>query len=103
MGESCAMGKKSIAVFGGELDIRGLPDTCPTWVKLVDVVTSDEEVVASEYPVPPVPATGCGTGDIVVSDFDNGAGDFKKALGTSMELLDGDSPDGSTALKVGNR
>jgi len=103
MGESCAMGKKSIAVFGGELDIRGLPDTCPTWVKLVDVVTSDEEVVATEFPVPPVPATGCGTGDIVVSDFDNGAGDFKKALGTSMELLDGDSPDGSTALKVGNR
>eukprot|EP00957_Ditylum_brightwellii_P049036 3720507-Ditylum_brightwellii.AAC.1 len=28
--KSCSMGKKSSAIFGGELGIHSLPDTCPT-------------------------------------------------------------------------
>eukprot|EP00555_Chaetoceros_dichaeta_P004254 CAMPEP_0198262646 /NCGR_PEP_ID=MMETSP1447-20131203/11126_1 /TAXON_ID=420782 /ORGANISM="Chaetoceros dichaeta, Strain CCMP1751" /LENGTH=64 /DNA_ID=CAMNT_0043950957 /DNA_START=35 /DNA_END=226 /DNA_ORIENTATION=+ len=43
-GYFCHVGKKPIVVAGGKLDIQGLNETCPTWVKLLDVVR-DEQVV----------------------------------------------------------
>jgi hypothetical protein len=33
----CVVGAKSIVVAGGQLDVRGLPSGCMTWVKLHDV------------------------------------------------------------------
>jgi hypothetical protein len=34
----CTVGNKPIVVAGGRLNIRGLPESCKTWVKLEDVV-----------------------------------------------------------------
>eukprot|EP00934_Nitzschia_sp_Nitz4_P003894 Nitzschia sp. Nitz4//scaffold237_size30108//23491//29702//NITZ4_007996-RA/size30108-augustus-gene-0.41-mRNA-1//-1//CDS//3329543518//3884//frame0 len=36
----CAPGPKSIVVAGGKLNIHGIPEDMPTWVPLVDIVTS---------------------------------------------------------------
>lgn len=54
-GGSCNVGKRPIAVAGGQLDIRGVEDseTCPSWVKLKSVVS---ELPPRPQPAPVYPA-----------------------------------------------
>ncbi len=45
----CMIGSKVIAVAGGKVDIRGMPEECPAWEKLLDVGRM-ETVVPSMSP-----------------------------------------------------
>jgi len=75
----CKTGKKPIVVAGGKLDIRGLNETCPTWVNLLDVAT-DDMVVPEDYPTVPIAPQGCNRA-LVNETFDSGVGLFKSSLG----------------------
>ena len=70
-GSGCSVGNRPVIVAGGRLDVTGLPETCPSWVTLENVITADlssESVVNFETYV--APAAGCS--DVLVeSDFEN--------------------------------
>lgn len=101
--DSCDVGKKPFVVAGGQLHINALPDTCPTWVPLLDVVKNDAAVTATDYPKPPTPATDC-TSDIINHDFVNGYGPFKAGLGSEERVLQTtDNGHTSPSFRVENR
>ena len=64
--QRCDQGPGSIFVAGGELGIRGLPETAPAWVKLYDVVPVEE-------PPPLKKAEACSSKErFIVEDFASG-------------------------------
>jgi len=98
----CNAGKKTIAVAGGQLNIKALPDECPTWVKLLDVIKDKETVVNPEiYPKPPIPDPGCGLSPFS-EDFESGPGQFKSSLG-SIDTVESGSHDNSAFFRVADR
>ena len=44
----CRVGKKPFVTAGGRLNINGLPDICPTWLKLEDVITDEIPEICNE-------------------------------------------------------
>mmetsp|Transcript_16095 Transcript_16095/g.46404 ORF Transcript_16095/g.46404 Transcript_16095/m.46404 type:complete len:1765 (-) Transcript_16095:207-5501(-) len=101
-GMSCEVGKKPFVVAGGQLHVNALPDTCPTWVPILDVVRNENAVVATDYPKPPTPESGC-TNLIIDSNFDTGYGPFYSGLGSEESINIGGSHDGSNSFKVKKR
>ena len=85
----CNVGKKPVIVAGGSLDIQGVDDTCPTWVKLIDVIRDDNSVVAHEFPRMPIPPLSCSR-EVINEDFEISEGQFKSSLGCmdSLEIDD---------------
>jgi len=67
----CGVGNRPVIVAGGTLDIKGLPEACPTWKKLKNVVTvgPPPDAVIETYIPPPVKTGGTTTGDEVCSDI----------------------------------
>lgn len=49
----CSIGRKPFVVAGGRVDIKGLPSTCPTWVKLQETFTSDIPEPIQQAPAGP--------------------------------------------------
>ena len=68
----CNFGVKPVAVAGGALNIQGLPDNCPTWANLEDIVTLGVPD-ALNLPTYTAPAEGC-SDEIISSDFENNQG-----------------------------
>mmetsp|Transcript_16092 Transcript_16092/g.46366 ORF Transcript_16092/g.46366 Transcript_16092/m.46366 type:complete len:1757 (-) Transcript_16092:207-5477(-) len=101
-GTSCEVGKKPFVVAGGQLHVNALPDTCPTWVPLLDVVTDDTPATAGNYPTAPAPENGC-TNDIIDQNFETGYEPFMVSLGSDGALNPGGSHDGTSSFKVENR
>jgi len=74
------VGKKSITVAGGKINIHGLPDNTPSWVKLFDIVNENENDGKGPTPnredtdkltfMPP--PTGCDETTIVSENFAGG-------------------------------
>ena len=81
----CNVGKKPVIVAGGRLDIQGVNETCPTWVKLIDVVRDDNAVVPDEFPRMPIPPPSCSP-EVINEDFESGEGQFKSSLGCMDSL-----------------
>jgi hypothetical protein len=69
----CKIGTRPIAVLGGILDIKGLPDDCPSWVKLKNVVTSSPSFDSSQMPSYIPPAPGCAD-DLIATSFEGNTG-----------------------------
>jgi len=97
-GGYCDVGKKPIVVAGGKLDIQGLDDTCPTWVKLHDV-GRDHQVVPDVYPVIPNPTSDCNRA-VINENFETGVGHFKSSLGSMDSIVNENS---NNFLKVSGR
>eukprot|EP00957_Ditylum_brightwellii_P003861 293163-Ditylum_brightwellii.AAC.1 len=51
-GCACNVGPKAFAVAGGQLDINGMPDSCPTWSHILSVGHAAQSVPA-DFPLPP--------------------------------------------------
>jgi hypothetical protein len=67
-GSHCNVGRRPIAVAGGRLDIKGLPDDCATWKHLESVSTSSSSNSGSA-PVFQAPKAECSL-EIMDEDFD---------------------------------
>lgn len=79
-GESCFIGKKAVVVAGGKVNVKGLPDQTPTWVKLHDVeldLDSDIPKESEINPWVPPPSNGnCNPDGIYFRmNFNEGCGD----------------------------
>lgn len=71
--DSKKLGTRPVAVMGGLLNIRGLPDQCPSWVKLKDIATSQPSISSSEIPTYTPPASGC-SDELVATNFEGNQG-----------------------------
>jgi len=68
------VGKKAFVVAGGQIDIRGYDESCPSWVQLVDVIkggTTMTQLDASEYEHPPQPPSEVCSSIAVWQDFED--------------------------------
>lgn len=97
----CNVGKKPVAVAGGTLNIKGLSDTCPTWVKLKDVVSGGSEMDPEDYPKLISPPDTC-TRELIKEDFESGKGVFKSSLGASDSLIPDDVIDADGRITESN-
>ena len=68
-GSHCNVGRRPIAVAGGRLDIKGLPDDCATWKRLKSVSTSASSG-SSSAPVFQATKSACYV-EIMDENFDN--------------------------------
>lgn len=99
-----SVGVKAFVVYGGQLIVHALPDSCPAWTRLLDVHT--EPAPQPEEPsAPPAAPTGC-TDDAsfvpVRTSFEDApgrAGWYTNAYGT-LGFLTGDAADGSAFASV---
>jgi len=85
----CDAGKKPILVAGGTMDIQGLPENCPTWTKLHDIVADDSLLIPRFYPTVPTPPPNCARA-VIDEKFDGSQIIFKSSLGcmSSIEIED---------------
>lgn len=69
----CSVGNRPVIVAGGILDIKGLPESCPTWKKLKNVVTAGvpSDATIETYVEPPVTETGICSDAVVETDFES--------------------------------
>jgi len=101
------VGKKSITVAGGKINILALPDDTPTWVKLFDTLTENgnngngptpnaQDTAKLTFTPPPA---ACGTTSIIFENFANGvpANPWSGSLGAQYDI------DSARGLKVFKR
>ena len=83
------------------MDIKAIPDTCPTWVNLLDNVLA-------AIPVPTAfskndsPLAGCDRFPLK-EDFKSGSGSWRTTSGSTRTLLTNSSHDGSQYLMASDR
>lgn len=68
-GGVCSFGKKPFAIAGGTLNVRGLPESCPTWTTLKNVQSSGP-ASGNAGPSYISPAPGCSDA-LVDTDFED--------------------------------
>ena len=69
----CNVGNRPIIVAGGKLNIKGLQDTCPSWVKLKNVVTLSPPAGSGLPTYIPPPTSDC-SNTIIETNFEGGTG-----------------------------
>jgi len=75
----CNVGKRPFVVAGGQVDIRGYHQSCPSWTNLMDVVKGNMvELDPSQYEQAPQPEVGCSS-TVVSQDFEDGIQDAVNA------------------------
>ena len=91
----CNFGSKPVVVAGGKLRIQGLPDSCPTWTKLKNVVSATPAPI--DLPSYVEPAPGCS--DVLVeTHFNSGLRDgwYRNYAGIDQEeRIDSHTPQDS--------
>lgn len=96
----CDLGLKPFAVAGGLLRIQGLPETCPTWVKL-KAVEEDPMPLPALDQAPEVPA-GCAR-DLVQGSFEDGLGGWYGDVPVAVESGPPVASEGSSYLALRQR
>jgi len=104
LGDGCKIGKKAIAVVGGQLDIQEYDSACPSWENLSDISTAETEApsvspsVASPYPA-------CSGNRYENGDFENfDIAPWKFWSGNINDWIgEDDLTPGNTAIKVFSR
>jgi len=85
----CEFGKKAFVVAGGTMDVKGLPEDCPTWVKLLDYDIGDS-----------VPSTEARSSCSSVIDEDFSGAHSWNAKGGSTYTTEFDSDLGANAFTI---
>ena len=69
----CSVGNRPVIIAGGVLNIQGLQENCPTWVKLKNIIEEGPPTEAANVPTYVPPSSGCS--DVLIeTDFENGQG-----------------------------
>jgi len=104
-GGACNVGPKAFVVAGGQLDINGMPDSCPTWSHILSVGHAAQPVPA-DFPSPPDPPTSSSgalcSASVVNEDFEGGLNQWYGNLGAYESIQEG-SHDGSRYLSITER
>lgn len=89
---ACNVGKRPFVVAGGEVDIRGYAQSCPSWTNLVDVVRGGmAQLEPSQYEQAPVPPSAECSSIVVSQNFDNST-----LSSPDLEIWDGNGATGHT-------
>lgn len=99
-GSSCNVGPKAFVVAGGSLNINGMPEVCPTWTTVKDIVSSGVPSPTHFPTQPELPSDSCDE-VLFTENFENGVNDWSGNAGAVESLETHDS--GEKYLKVTNR
>lgn len=101
----CDVSKKPVAVAGGKLDVRGVDETCPSWVRLQDVVRATP-VADPNVQVAPTPKASPCTGTLLNQDFEDSSDPSVAADwsgNSATHAVETDAVDGNNYLRVSGR
>jgi len=96
----CNLGPKPFVVAGGTVDIKGLPDDCPTWTTMLDIISDDKHVPLAFAQPPELPTTSegvCSDEFVITEDFESGINKWYGNVGAEESLVKYDDSSSSTA------
>jgi len=101
-GMGCDVSKKPVVVAGGRLNVRGVDESCPSWVRLADVVRATPVEDDSSDIAPPAPRDAPCAAGLLDEDFEGGTDDAWGGNSASF-AVETDPLDGNKFLRVSDR
>jgi len=101
--QGCNLGSKPFLVAGGTVHINGLPDHCPTWTTIIDVIADGYNIPLSypHSPDLPLSSEGLCTQDVIAEDFELGLNKWYGNVGADESIKD--HAEGGSYLHISRR